>query len=165
MSQKSPEREFLGVVAVVKRSYSRAIFRSFRLAPYQSVARHQLLRSHCRACEPLVRLSSPELAQNQIPASAQRYRSFTPGFTPGSDPGSRSARITICHTPKWENSLICEVSVVIARSPSHSMARLTYLLAKARVAGSNPVSRSILSNKLRRPCLWVILRGDGSDLS
>ena len=56
--------------AVVKRSYSRAIFCSFRPTQSHSFSGRKLLTFYRKACENRVNIEGAELAPNQIPASA-----------------------------------------------------------------------------------------------
>jgi hypothetical protein len=56
--------------AVVKRSYSRAIFRSFHITQCHSYSAPNSLTSCGKSCESGVSIEGAEVAENQIPASA-----------------------------------------------------------------------------------------------
>src|SRR6266849_3685405 len=59
--------------AVVKRSYSRATFRSFHLTLSHSCLGRKPFTFYCKACETRVNIQGTEFATNQIPPSALPY--------------------------------------------------------------------------------------------
>src|ERR1022692_1025373 len=72
-------------VAVVKRSYSRAIFRSFCLTQSHSFSGCKSLIFCCEICEARVSIEGAELASNQIPPSAPSLISSPQGAVLRSD--------------------------------------------------------------------------------